>query len=702
MSAEVTPEVKINKVDTIFSPQIEMFVPFAGNVESSRLNMASKQQTQAVVSKNTETPLVINKDYKKMTTINSPFMETAEDDGFIIYNNENLLILYYKNLKKLISKYVPPLKKMVNTSISLKYKINKTTFKKGEVLFDYTNMDVETKIPKIGYRARTLFMQWFGYNSDDAVIISESFANKAQIDYFEKIYIPITKTWKYFRLVRDEENEIESYLPLLGKIQNSDLIRYNKIDLENHFIAENTNIANDPSLFFSKSIEGFEDGEILGIKVHYFDDIDENNYEEKLNELNKKYIYNKDLIPELKEIMEKQFAQKNKLKASFKALGLPEEQVNEMTNNVFNQYIMMNKLPKHYNHYLRENYNLEEENIDALIEIDVKITKRTTRGDKFTNLFAGKATSAMIIPDHLMPKDPKGRPYDMIFNTLGIPGRNNWGMIFEAALSKVIEDVEETAKIILANNKYKKGAVKALKEKINFIAENFIKKYDADYYNEVKNILQNFNEKTENGKVYEVLANDINKKGFYLFAPNFVNIPYHKFYNEFIKPYFIKFYGDNLELKKKEITISAEFMEWLRTSWGFVGPFTDTNESKILANDGINYILKLHHTGFSKHNAVSFTTSYSKITGQPVRGRKKGGGQHVSWQSLAALLAHKENNAVLKEFYTIKSDAIDEKENFLMKYIRDGEYYLKNKYNSVTKKTLNNALKVFGMKFEDE
>ena len=691
------------KVETIFSPQIEMFVPFAGNIDSSRLNMTSKQLTQSVVSKNTDTPLVINKDYKKMTTINSPFMEKADDDGFVIYNQENLLIIYYKNLKKLVSKYIPPVKKLVNMSLSLKYKINKVSFSKDEVLFDYSNMDIDNMLPKIGYRARTLYMQWFGYNSDDAVIISESFAKKAEVDYLEKVYIPLTKTWKYFRVERNKEEELETYFPINlpdGKLISEDLIRYNKIDAENHFIAEYSNLKDDASLFFSKNIDGIEGGKIIGTKVHLFNDkinmeLNEENYKEAIQKLDDAYIYNKGLIKELEPVLEKQFEQKKKLYSSFKALGLPDDQAKEMTENAFSQYLMMTKLPKHYKQFLREKFNLEEDNIDGLIELDITITKRTTRGDKFTNLYAGKATSAMIIPDHLMPVDENGYHYDLIFNTLGIPGRNNWGTIFEAALSKVIEDIEQTAEFAY-KSKYKKEAIKALKDRIEFINENFIKLYDNEYYEQVGGILSNFNE------VKEDLIEDILEKGFYLFIPNFQKISYNTFFMDFVKPYFIKFDGDDRKLRKKEIEISSDFMKWLRETWNFVGPFTDTNESKIKANDGISYIIKLHHTSYSKHNAVSFTTSYSKITGQPVRGRKKGGGQHISWQSLAALLAHKEGNAVLKEFYTIKSDAIDEKENFLMKYIRDGEYYLKNKYNSVTKKTLNNSLKMFGMKFEDE
>jgi DNA-directed RNA polymerase beta subunit len=113
-------------------------------------------------------------------------------------------------------------------------------------------------------------------------------------------------------------------------------------------------------------------------------------------------------------------------------------------------------------------------------------------------------------------------------------------------------------------------------------------------------------------------------------------------------------------------------------------------------------MLKLYHTAYSKFTSVSLANSYSKITGQPVRGRKRDGGQHISWQTLAALLGHKEHSGILKELYTIKSDApIKDKEKFLMQYITHGNYKLKPKYTSLTKRAVNNALKILGMQLED-
>jgi hypothetical protein len=205
----------------------------------------------------------------------------------------------------------------------------------------------------------------------------------------------------------------------------------------------------------------------------------------------------------------------------------------------------------------------------------------------------------------------------------------------------------------------------------------------------------------ENFTPIEELINDINQKGFYLYAPNFTNIPYYSFFNDFIKPYSEKF---DINVGKSKVTFNKELIEWLRKKWHYKNEVLgeDIYEVNIDAFIGINYMLKLYHTSYSKYTAVSLANSYSKITGQPVRGRKKEGGQHISWQTLAALLGHKEKNGILKELYTIKSDApLKDKEKFLMEYITHGRYRMKPKYISLTKRAVNNALKILGMQLED-
>jgi DNA-directed RNA polymerase beta subunit len=156
---------------------------------------------------------------------------------------------------------------------------------------------------------------------------------------------------------------------------------------------------------------------------------------------------------------------------------------------------------------------------------------------------------------------------------------------------------------------------------------------------------------------------------------------------------------------KKDITFTGAFTTYLRAFLNLENTIFRKNDIKSYYETtaslqyGENYLIKLYHTSNSKYNSVSFANNYSKTTGQPAKGRKVEGGQHLSWQSTAALLSHRHDNAVLKELYTFKSDSQEDKETFLMKIIKDGKYNMKQKYQSVTKKTINTALKIIGMEF---
>jgi len=683
-----------NKEDLVlFSPQIEIFTPFAGYVDASRLNMAAKQQLQCVVSGNTDTPIVIDKNFRKLTTINSPFAEFAEDDGHILLSDLDTIFIYYKNLKKLVTKSVPPSKKMINNSLSLKYRVDVGPIKKGELLFDYTNLNPQTFMPKIGYRAKILFSSFFGYTADDAMVISESFAKKAEIEYTQKLFIPITKEWKYLR------NNMDNYLYEKGQSLNEEAyIKYFPIDLGDHFMAEIHNINEQQSMFFTKNIPGIKEGEVISIRVH-------RNTEKSFNELKEEYIYTPGLIDEISKLYLDNYKIVPATEQVLTQLGLENERIQEYTKEIFENHYSTKKFPKYFEDKLKDEFNLDPSNVDFLLEVVVEKRVKTTRGDKFTNLFAGKGVVSMIIPDEIMPIDPQtGDKIDIIFNPLGIFGRNNWGSIFELALSKIAEDIENIARDIPKEDSIDIDKASELLRRIEFVTENFIKKYDEEYYRVLTRrvipgirsamIHENFI------PIYE-LASNINAEGFYIFVPNFPKISYTEFYNDFISRYSKKF-GVNFD--KSKIIYSEDLIGWLRDKWHYNNEvFADEiYETEIEAFVGNNYMLKLYHTSFSKFTSVSLANSYSKITGQPARGRKKTGGQHVSWQTLAALLGHKEHSGILKELYTIKSDApLKDKEKFLMQYITHGNYRLKPKYVSLTKRAVNNSLKMLGMQLEE-
>lgn len=684
---------KPEKKDTVlFSPQIEVFTPFAGYVDASRLNMAAKQQLQTVISRNTDTPLVIDKHYKKMTQVDSPFAKFAPEDGHIIFSDNETMLIYYPEMKKLITESVPPTKKLINNSLSIKFKAEVGPVKKGDLLYDYTNMDPKTFMPKIGYRANILFSSFFGYTADDAIVISESFSNKAEIEYTQKIFVPITKEWKYLR------NHMDNYFYKDGEIQAEEAYsKYFHMDMGDHFMSEIYNISEQQSMFFTKNLPGIKDGEIVSTKVH-------RNTDKTFLELKDEYLYTPGMIQEIEEIYKKNHRTYLGVKQVLEQLGIPLEEAQKLSEELYESYYSTKKFPKHFENKLKEEFDLDPKNVDFLLEVTVRRKTKTTRGDKFTNLFAGKGTVSMIIPDELMPKDPDtGKPVDIIFNPLGIFGRNNWGSIFELALSKIIRDVERTAKAVLEDAGQNPSISGLLTQKLEFIDKHFISKYDPDYSKDIKEMIVALNSSLihENPDPILNLASDIVEKNFYLYAPNFMELPYREFFTDFIEPYSKKF---DINVDKSNITYSKDLMGWLRDNWHYKNDIIgdEVYEVNAKAFVGENYILKLYHTSYSKFTAVSLANSYSKITGQPVRGRKKTGGQHISWQTLAALLGHKENNAMLKELYTIKSDApVKDKEKFLMEYITHGRYRLKPKYVSLTKRAVNNALKILGMQLEE-
>lgn len=676
----------------LFSPQIETFTPFAGYIDASRLNMASKQQLQTVISRQTDTPIVVDKHFKKITKMNSPFAEFAAADGHILLSDHETVIIYYPELKKMITKSAPPSKKLINNALSLKYKAGVGPIKKDELLFDYTNMDPETLIPKIGYRAKILFSSFFGYTADDAMVVSQSFAEKSEIEYTQKVFIPITKEWKYLRNHRDE------YFYKKGHtLDEESYVKYFPIDVGEHFMAEIHNISEQQSMFFTKNLPGIKKGEVISMKVH-------RNTDKDFAQLKEEYIYTPGLIEELEEAYNESYKVAKASKLVFGQLGLDDEKSTELSEELFCNHYSVPKFTKHFDNKLKDEFNLNPDAVDYMLEVNVQYTAKTTRGDKFTNIFAGKGTVSMIIPDDLMPKDPAtGEVVDIIFNPLGIFGRNNWGVIFELGLSKIVEDIQRHASLAISGDGIDPNMADELLARIGFVNDKFISKIDPDYYKEVSRLLANIESSMQDSDLQSIikLAEDIVEKGFYLFVPNFPKMPYTEFYESFIAPYGKEF---DVNFGKSTVNYSDDLMRWLREHWHYKNNVLgdEIYSPDVEAFIGMNYMLKLYHTSFSKFTSVSLANSYSKITGQPVRGRKKTGGQHISWQTLAALLGHKESNGILKELYTIKSDApIKDKEKFLMQYITHGQYRLKPKYISLTKRAVNNALKILGMQLED-
>lgn len=86
-------------------------LPFQSSCDSSRLQMASKQMSQALPHENCQIPHVISPEYRKLRNSSAFGIYIAPDDGTVIYHNDDIIVLYYPNLDKLETRKVPLIKK---------------------------------------------------------------------------------------------------------------------------------------------------------------------------------------------------------------------------------------------------------------------------------------------------------------------------------------------------------------------------------------------------------------------------------------------------------------------------------------------------------------------------------------------------------------------------------------------------------------
>jgi len=77
----------------------------------------------------------------------------------------------------------------------------------------------------------------------------------------------------------------------------------------------------------------------------------------------------------------------------------------------------------------------------------VKSTNAMQIGDKLSGRYGDKGVVAAIVPDHLMPHDRDGRPFEILANPLGIISRGNPSQIVEAALGKIAERTGKIYKV---------------------------------------------------------------------------------------------------------------------------------------------------------------------------------------------------------------------------------------------------------------
>jgi DNA-directed RNA polymerase beta subunit len=659
-------------LDILFNPIVQGMTPFAGTVESSRLNMAAKYLNQCVPGLDSDNPFIVSQDSFKIANITDHFKMYAQEDILILYKGNNVIVFYKKESKEIDTYYLPEYMDAASSSYKLYYFNKERNISKGDLIYSYAPIDTDSLIPKLGYRVNVAFTPFFGFTTEDSYAISERFAKRARILKHEKIFIPITFQFRYFKRFKQFLPEIGQYIDA-----KTGLIAYQNIEQNRNIFNDVSNISPKESKIFSKTISPKFSGIVSAVKVH------------KLAKNEKKLsiekITNRELYDELENQFNTQYGQvMTDLEDNLKLI--PDEDIRKkLIAGITNAHIFISKLTKAdlTNKFKQVVEDVELKEIDYIIEIDIASNIRTQYGDKFTTMYAGKGTVGVIVPDEVMPTGANGEKIDVFMNPISIFGRNNWGIIYETVTSKIIQDVE---KCITSND------IDGTLDRLRFIAENYSLKDTPELYDDIQTGLNGLRDNWETFKATVI------KNGFFLITKLFSEFTYKEYIEQFIAKYEKQF---NISITAKDkLVYSKKMFEWLK-SIDLDSGVLDIPETDISVDvfQGKCYMMKLYHTSESKYNMTNIVGRYT-ASGQPARGKSNEGAPHCSWQTLSALLASGATD-VLKELYTVKSDSLASKEQFLSQMISDKKYFLKHKYDSKTKATIDIYLQMLGLKFDD-
>jgi len=625
-------------------------VPFLGHTDSTRLQMSSKQLNQTLTHINCDVPKVVGAEFRHLTDNSMLFKTCAPSDGNITYQNDDLMIVIYNSKGgDVIKTYETPHIRSCSGlySTTLRYRRECGPFKQGDIIYEYDSFNYG--LPSYGYNAWTSYIPFFGFNHEDAVVVSESFCKRARSTKLEKIDIPIFTT-TLFKDIYPESSL--GFLPEVGqKINGNILAKESKTDKKNVMqmlksmnLQDFTSFVNNRLYFKSTNHPcRIKNGTIIDIKIH---------------QVSKQPLIDR----KLQGILE------NELVHYFNS-------VRDIARDIRNQYhtdFATNILKEHYvfeKEGIKSNFDMT--NLVYVIEVQIAKESTTTLGDKLANRYANKGIISLILPDELRPiAMHSNKPIDILVGPISVIARMNYGQIPEGYISKVICHVEDQIKKDPSTLSHWLFHLSGL---ANILG-------DIEYSEKIKHLSSSIDHDENLKKQFMQSVDDV---GLYFEAPNFASFNDTELNatveNSFgIKPNEpILYKRELIEFMHEKLGLSREDMEQFYNSNACV----QLPNKDIIIQDILTvpiYMLKLKQEASSKITSRDFG-SYKSSSKQPQQGRSKNGvisnSSRLGQMEFDALLAHNVDKAI-RELRTVKNESKSLKKDLIVQMTNNGEYHM--------------------------
>jgi hypothetical protein len=295
----------------------------------------------------------------------------------------------------------------------------------------------------------------------------------------------------------------------------------------------------------------------------------------------------------------------------------------------------------------------------ALVEFYVKVPKALQKGDKISNRFGAKGVVTHVMSKDESPKAEISGDIGIFLPAAGVLGRKNSAVIKELYIGKVVHFLQEKVKERAASGE----AIEDLKDFI-------IEVYDIMDPTKDKRLIKNIKEKLKAPAAElrkALVAGEI--KFNYMIPP-------------FNGPTFadIKEAAGILSIPLDEKVFIPKINAW----------------TKVPVPVGIAYMSQMEQYAEDYENTRS-QAGYNQITGQPLKGAARQGGQSLGGLDLFALLSYNAG-PILEELMVGRSDNVIVKRAMLNNLRMTGESdIVKDPRKGQTRQLMNNLMKGLGL-----
>lgn len=464
MRRRMVPESEVELVDLPPDYRLSSTVrriPFVNFTDSVRISMGSSMLKQAIPLPNAQRPLVDTGNYEdlKDNVLNEKF---RYPEGKVVDITEDDVVIELPDGKVVKVARRTGIQSLNDVTVFTEPKVKiGQTVKEGDIICGSHEIDGDTV--KTGVNTTVLYHAYNGLVHEDAVVVSESYADRMACYQLIDISIDVKNL-----------STIKWLAPIGTQVKSKDvvvtLLKTNRLDKLNQAINDKFGIEDESAM------NGLLTEQYLTVP----NDIDE-------------AVVSDILIQENIDRLAKK--QKN-TKAPDYSWSLSSAKIIKEYEKNKDRQIIYDNYPEYIASDTLDPINLDDKSYKVVYTIRVRLIKRQRLvvGSKLTNRYGGKGVVSIIEPDEKMPilvdKDGNKKRVEIVMNPYSTINRKIPSVIYEAALSncciKIHDNVEKwktTAagrkKIMPMINKYYPGKYDKMS------VEDFIKLHDSSKLEEV-------------------------------------------------------------------------------------------------------------------------------------------------------------------------------------------------------------------------